>query len=238
MKLDLPELHHPNDLIALAIESFIRLQEEQLIQVWLNGEKEAPYLASYFVRNYEKMPVIEQKAMSLSKGKILDIGAGAGPHSAHLIGNNFEVHSLELNSMNCNRLRKINKAHVIEQDFFSWSTSEEYDTILLLMNGFGICEIPNKLTKMGEKLKSLLNKDGQILAEITDYDFSDFYDHDIKENPAVTFRLKYGDKFSKEFNWFYPKFSMIQTMCNQLDFKLEKVFQEEEMLLIKLTHLS
>lgn len=32
-------------------------------------------------RKYEEMPIIERKALDLAKGKILDVGAGAGCHS-------------------------------------------------------------------------------------------------------------------------------------------------------------
>ncbi len=237
MKLKLPELYDPNDLIALAVKSYSELKTEQFIQVWLNGQKEAPYIASYFKRSYEQMPSLEKKAMELAFGKTLDIGAGAGPHTAHLLENDLEVHSLELNSMHCQELRRMAKTRVFQEDFFSWNSTETYDTLLLLMNGFGICQQPEYLLKMGQKLKKLLAKNGQILAEITDYDYSDFYDHDIKDNPTVTFRLRYDEKFSREFKWFYPKLNMVKTMCEKLSLNLEKLHQEEEMLLLRITHL-
>ena len=35
----------------------------------------------YLFRGYKDMPTLEQKALDLSKGKILDVGCGAGSHS-------------------------------------------------------------------------------------------------------------------------------------------------------------
>jgi len=148
----------------------------------------------------------------------------------------LDVHSLELNSLHCKALRKIPKSTVFELNLFSFNSEEKYDSILLLMNGFGICQKQENLLEMGRKLHELLAPNGQILAEITDYDYSDYYDHDIRNNSSVKFRLKYGEKFSKEFEWFYPKLSMVQNMCDELNLNIEKIFQEEEMILLKLSH--
>ena len=38
----------------------------------------------YLFRGYKDMPTLEQKALDLSKGKILDVGCGAGSHSLYL----------------------------------------------------------------------------------------------------------------------------------------------------------
>jgi len=37
----------------------------------------------YLFRKYDDMPILEQKALDLSKGKILDVGCGAGSHSLY-----------------------------------------------------------------------------------------------------------------------------------------------------------
>ena len=39
---------------------------------------------AYLFRNFDAMPIIEQKALELAKGKVLDIGCGAGSHSLYL----------------------------------------------------------------------------------------------------------------------------------------------------------
>jgi len=234
--VDLPELYDPNDILAGAVREFLNSGNEQFIQVWLNGVKEAPYIASYFLRNFSQMPELEQIALNFSEGKILDIGAGAGPHSAHLIQQKKDVYSIETNKLFCEILKTINGSKVIEEDFFTWKPNQKFDTILLLMNGFGICEREDKLLTMCQKIKSLLNKRGKVLAEITDYNFSDYYDHEIKNNSQVKFRIQYDNKFSKEFSWFYPKLEMLDKIAAQLNLALKVIFQEEEMILLEITH--
>ncbi|MEP3384711.1 MAG: SAM-dependent methyltransferase, partial [Flavobacteriaceae bacterium] len=61
------------------IRTFSSLNEEDTIPL--------PYL----FRNFDKMPSLEQKALQLAKGKILDIGCGAGNHSLYLQREGFPV---------------------------------------------------------------------------------------------------------------------------------------------------
>jgi 2-polyprenyl-3-methyl-5-hydroxy-6-metoxy-1,4-benzoquinol methylase len=39
---------------------------------------------AYLFRDYNEMPKLEQKALQLAKGKVLDVGCGAGSHSLYL----------------------------------------------------------------------------------------------------------------------------------------------------------
>ncbi len=65
------------------IKTISSLDEEDIIPV--------PYL----FRNYEEMPVIEQKALQLCRGSVLDIGCGAGSHSLYLQEKEFQVTALD-----------------------------------------------------------------------------------------------------------------------------------------------
>ena len=70
------------DVFGQAIKAFYESEDESLeIEVFsdLAGDEHIP--VSYFFREGEDLPDVEQKALSLSKGKILDIGAGAGTHT-------------------------------------------------------------------------------------------------------------------------------------------------------------
>src|SRR5690625_4042810 len=51
---------------------------------------------AYLFRDFEEMPKAEQKAMQLSKGKVLDVGCAAGSHSLYLQNKGLEVHALDI----------------------------------------------------------------------------------------------------------------------------------------------
>lgn len=38
---------------------------------------------AYLFRDYQQMPAIEKKALALAKGKVLDLGCGAGSHGLY-----------------------------------------------------------------------------------------------------------------------------------------------------------
>ena len=52
---------------------------------------------SYLFRSYAEMPKLEQKALQLAKGKVLDVGCGAGSHSLSLQNErNLDVTSIDI----------------------------------------------------------------------------------------------------------------------------------------------
>ena len=50
-------------------------------------------------RKYEEMPIIERKALDLAKGKILDVGAGAGCHSLVLHERGIGVTAIDISPL-------------------------------------------------------------------------------------------------------------------------------------------
>ena len=48
----------------------------------LAGEDVIPL--PYLFRDFDQMPAVEQRALELARGKVLDIGCGAGSHALYL----------------------------------------------------------------------------------------------------------------------------------------------------------
>jgi cyclopropane fatty-acyl-phospholipid synthase-like methyltransferase len=123
---------------------------------------------AYLFRDYKDMPKLEQKALQLAKGKVLDVGCGAGSHSLYLQNElNFDVTSIDIsaNAIEACELRGLKKAKV--QDIMQLE-GEKFDTILLLMNGAGMCGRLKNIPNFLQKLKSLLTDTGQILVDSSD----------------------------------------------------------------------
>ena len=89
-------------------------------------------------RGMDEMPAIEQKALQLSHGSILDVGAGAGCHSLALQQQGRQVTAIDISPLAVATMRERGVMDVREQDFFT--LDGHYDTILMLMNGIGIVD--------------------------------------------------------------------------------------------------
>ena len=88
-------------------------------------------------RKYKAMPKVERKALDMAKGKTLDVGAGSGCHSLVLQEKGIDVTAIDISPLSVETMKERGVKKVMEQDFFTLE-GQQYDTILMLMNGIGI----------------------------------------------------------------------------------------------------
>jgi 2-polyprenyl-3-methyl-5-hydroxy-6-metoxy-1,4-benzoquinol methylase len=215
--LDFQTNNYPEDLIT---ETTISEEDEMSV--------------AYLFRFYTEMPKMEQRALQLAKGKILDVGCGAGSHSLSLQNDrNLDVTSIDIspNAIQACSLRGLKKAKV--QDVMTLE-NEKFDTILLLMNGAGMCgrlkNIPNFLLK----LKSLLNPGGQILLDSSDiiYMFDDDKDGG-KWIPGesyygeIVFTISYKGEKEKPFDWMFIDYNTLQNAAFANGLQCELIMEGE-----------
>ncbi|MEY2631213.1 MAG: Ribosomal small subunit methyltransferase [Bacteroidota bacterium] len=175
---------------------------------------------AYLFRTYQDMPKIEKKALQLAKGKILDVGCGAGSHSLYLQQKGFAVTAIDIspNAIKACQLRGVKDArvqHLLELE------NEPFDTILLLMNGTGIFGTLAETTKYLQKLKSLLTPNGQILIDSSDIIYMFDQDEDgAYMVPAagyygeLTFNVSYKGQTEDSFPWLYLDYNTLQNAAH------------------------
>ena len=56
--------------------------EDLITETSISDEDEMS--VAYLFRSYAEMPLIEQKALQLSKGRVLDVGCGAGSTTSYI----------------------------------------------------------------------------------------------------------------------------------------------------------
>jgi SAM-dependent methyltransferase len=184
---------------------------------------------AYLFRSYAEMPKLEQKALQLANGNVLDVGCGAGSHALYLQEKGFDVTAIDIsaNAIKACKLRGLKKANV--QDIMQLE-GDKFDTILLLMNGAGMCGKLKNIPNFLQKLKALLTDEGQILVDSSDiiYMFDEDEDGgkwiptDVDYYGEVIFDIAYKGEKEASFDWMYIDYNTLQNaaVANGLQCKL------------------
>lgn len=130
------------------------------------GPKEEMPLDVYF-RTEAEMPDLELLALSHCRGRILDIGAGAGSHALYLQERGADVTAMDVSGLAVQIMQDRGVKLAIEQDIFGYA-GEKYDTLLLLMNGIGLCGNIQQLRVFLRHAMQLLCPGGQLLFDSSD----------------------------------------------------------------------
>lgn len=137
----------------------------------------------HLFRSLSEMPRLEQEALSRARGRVLDIGAGAGCHTLALQERGLEVKAINISPLSCEAMRLRGVSDVECTNLFSPLLQGTYDTILLLMNGTGLAGKVSGMPRLLDRLKQLLTPGGQILIDSSDLRYL-FDDDDL---PSKTY---------------------------------------------------
>lgn len=223
------------DLFGKAILDFQTNNTPENLITETSISEEDEMSVAYLFRDFSEMPKLEQHALELAKGKVLDIGCGAGSHSLYLQNvRNLDITAIDIskNAVEACQLRGLTSAKVT--NILDLDTNEKFDTILLLMNGTGIFGTLKETPKYLQKLKSLLHPNGQILIDSSDIIYMFDEDEDgAYEVPAngyygeLEFLLSYKGEKENSFPWLYLDYNTLQNAAFANGLQCELVLEGE-----------
>ncbi len=188
-------------------------------------EMELPWL----FRTFDEMPMLEQTALKICKGKVLDVGCGAGSHSLYLQNKNLEIKAIDISEGAIETCFKRGVKNVKVQNIWDIK-NDKYDTILALMNGVGISGDLANLTPFLNHLKTLLTINGQIIMDSSDViymyqdEFGEFHIPKWKNYYGeVTFEFQYKNEFSEKFKWLFVAFDILQKHAKEAGLECELI---------------
>ena len=230
------------DLMGRAIWDYFYQENPEDLQTETSISELDDLPVSYLFRNYKEMNALEQKALDLSFGKVLDVGAGAGSHSLYLQNKrNLDVAALDISPKSIEICKARGVKNAVCEDFLKFS-NDKFDTILLLMNGTGIFQSLKNVDQYLQKLKNLISENGQILLDSTDILY--MYDQDDDGGVLVPATGYYGEldyyihyKGESELpmKWLYLDFNTLKNAAIVNGFKIQKIKQLDDSYLAKLT---
>lgn len=121
----------------------------------------------YYRPDYLPLPDLELRALSLCRGRVLDVGAGAGRHALELQTRGVEVTALDVcpDAVTVMQGRGVRDARCGD---LTAAAGERFDTILLLMHGIGLTGTLEGLAAFLDESKGVMSRDGQIICDSAD----------------------------------------------------------------------
>ena len=167
-------------------------------------------------RGFDKMPAIEQEALRLASGNILDVGAGSGCHALALEQMGKKVCAIDISQLSVDVMRQRGVKDARAVNLFDERLCDRFDTILLLMNGAGMIQRMENMPMFFSRMRRLLAPGGKILMDSSDliYIYEDedgSVDIDLAGDyyGQVDFAMRYGNIQGDSFDWLYIDFGTL-----------------------------
>ncbi|HRZ78008.1 MAG TPA: class I SAM-dependent methyltransferase, partial [Bacteroidales bacterium] len=204
-----------------------------------------PMSPGYFFRSMKEMPLLEREALQMCRGKVLDVGFAAGAHALELLGRGLDVYGVDVSpgAVSVAIARGFTQVRQID---FNRLEGEHFDTILLMMNGVGMCGTLKKLPGFLRRCQSLLTSDGQILLDSADLqhlfmeeDGSLMVNLGVRYYGEVRYQMQYRNIVGRPFEWLYVDFYSLSRIAAKVGLRAELIAsQEDHSYLARLTKLQ
>jgi SAM-dependent methyltransferase len=193
-------------------------------------------------RSFDQMPPLEQAALRMAQGRILDVGAGSGCHSLALEALGKSVVAIDISPLSVSVMKdKGLDARLV--NLYDESFNEKFDTVLMLMNGSGIIGRLENMSTFFARMKKLLAPGGCILMDSSDLrylyededgsfeiDLADEYygllDYQMEYVPSRR-KSSSPSVLGKPFDWLYVDFDTLSYYAEQNGFKVEMAAEGE-----------
>jgi len=120
---------------------------------------------AYFSEHKDWPPLV-QKAMEFAKGRVIDVGCGAGRHSLCLQEKGLDVLGIDISPLATKvcKLRGLRKAEVMSIDKVNFKPNS-FDTIIMMGNNFGLFHSFKEARELLKRFHKMTSPNALIVAE-------------------------------------------------------------------------
>ena len=218
-----------NDPMGQAIYDYYNGNKVGKLRVLSSQFDEDEIPVEELFRDFDSMPYIEQVALTMSEGSILDVGAGSGCHSLALKKMGKQSKAIDISPISV-AIMKDQGIDAKQINLYDESFTEQFDTMLFLMNGSGIIGTLENMGNFFNRVRKMLKPGGMILMDSSDlrYLFEEedgSYMIDLADGyyGQVDFQMAYKECMGEPFDWLYIDFDTLAYYAEQNGFKAEIV---------------
>lgn len=234
MTMNTTTISPSRDPMGSAISDYYKNGRAAHLRVLSSMFEEDEMPIAHLFRSEQEMPQLEKRALTLVRGRVLDVGAGAGCHALALQEHGFEVKAIDVSLLSCDVMKARGIEDVECVNLFDTQLQSKFDTILLLMNGTGIAGKLSRLPLLLNRLKELMAEGAQILIDSSDlkyiYENEDgSMDIDLDGNyyGEVDYQMVYKNVKGDSFDWLYVDPTLLTASCKQCGLKCEIIEEGE-----------
>lgn len=177
-----------HDIFGKALMEYYEGTKPPLVIRRDDGHVEEERFIDIIFSDHDKWSECERKALEYVKGRVLDIGCGAGRHSLWLQEKDFKMVAIDLSplAVEVSKLRGVKDCRVMNVRNLLFPPNS-FDTILLMGNNFGVAGNVEGTKELFKKFYQITSKDAIVIATSRD--------PTITDNPA---HLKYHELEKEE----------------------------------------
>lgn len=174
-------------------------------------EDDATPVEAYYRPIDRELAALEAQALNLCRGRVLDLGAGAGRHALELQASGHAVVAVDPLAEAVEIMEDRGIADARQGDLGAVS-GERFDTVLMLMHGLGIVGDLRGLGDFLERLPDHLNPGAQLICDSADLgsvlgeespEIIDDLAHPGHYLGEVEFRLRYKNIEGPSYPWLF-----------------------------------
>lgn len=216
-----------NDPMGAAIYDYHKNGKVGKLRVFSSCMEEDEIPVAELFRTFSEMPSLEQIALKMAIGNILDVGGGSGCHSLALKEMGKKTMAIDISPLAVEVMRE-RGINAKVTNFYDENFSEKFDTILLLMNGSGIIGNIKNMEHFFSRIRTLLNPGGCVLMDSSDlrYLFEE-EDGSFSINLAdeyygqFDYQMQYKEIKGQPFDWLYIDFDTLSFYAEKYGFCVE-----------------
>ncbi len=221
------------DPMGAAIYDFHKTGKAETLRVFSSQFDEDEIPVADLFREFEDMPELEQTALEMAEGAILDVGAGSGCHSVALRKLGKEAVAIDISPLSV-LVMKERGLDARQINLYDESFTEKFDTVLMLMNGTGIIGTLDNMPAFFSRIRQILKPEGSLLIDSSDLrylfeeeDGSLMIDLADEYYGLLDYQMQYKDVTGESFDWLYVDFDTLAFYAEENGFEAELVAEGE-----------
>jgi len=200
-----------------------------------DGFIDEPCDIGVYFSEYPEWQDFEKEILSYARGRILDLGAGAGRHALYLQNKGLEVHAIDISpgAIETMKKRGVKNVHLMdlrELDF----PENHFDSIPMMFNNFGLAGSAEGTKQLLKALYKIATLKGRIITTIRNPYKTDkpehlaYHERNRKAGkPAglIKIRIEYKDEVGDWFNLLMVSPEELKELIRDTDWRVLKIVE-------------